>query len=205
MWEREESYVRAIAQDGECGVLTVSHEPRKHALRVGLHLPCLRALPQLLARVRAMFDLAADMEAIERQLARDPLLAQLVPRQAGLRLPGVWDGEEIRFRQLSIPGRLAWLETRGQPLSHPAFPALRFALPESAEPPPLDGPDRLPPEPDWQAALLAREGKAADLSPARMENWRPWRAYAAHHLLMASNRETAPAHAPLQYALRGLS
>ncbi|WP_199154363.1 bifunctional transcriptional activator/DNA repair enzyme AdaA [Chromobacterium sp. ASV23] len=207
---REDCYVRAIAQDGECGVLTVSHEPRQHALRVGLHLPRLRALPQLLARVRAMFDLAADMEPIERQLAQDPLLAQLVPRQTGLRLPGVWDGEEIRFRQLSIPDRLEWLETRGQPLSHPAFPALRFALPESAEPPPPDGPDRLPPEPDWQAALLAREGKTADLSPARMENWRPWRAYAAHHLLMAGNRDDAcgtavPAHAPLEYALRALS
>ncbi|POZ63119.1 bifunctional transcriptional activator/DNA repair enzyme AdaA [Chromobacterium alticapitis] len=199
-----EQYVRAIALDGECGVLTVSHEPRQRALRVDLRFPRLRALPRLLARVKAMFDLSADMEPIERQLAQDPLLARLIPLQTGLRLPGVWDGGEILFRRLSIPDRLAWLETRGLPLSHPAFPALRFALPESAESL-TDGPDQLPSEPDWQAVLLAREGEAADLSPSRMESWRPWRAYAARHLLMATDQETRLAHAPPEYALRAAS
>ncbi|MDE1716259.1 hypothetical protein PWG14_27720, partial [Chromobacterium amazonense] len=136
-------------------------------------------------------------------------LAKLVPRQTGLRLPGVWEGEEIRFRTLSIPDRLAWLEKRGLPLSHPTFPTLRFALPESTEPPP-DGPDELPPESDWQTALRVLEGKGADLSSARMESWRPWRAYAARHLLMAGNKDdacetAAPAQGPQEYALRARS
>jgi AraC family transcriptional regulator of adaptative response / DNA-3-methyladenine glycosylase II len=50
----------------------------------------LRALPGLLARVRRVFDLSADPEAIARNLSADPVLKPLVEARPGLRLPGQW-------------------------------------------------------------------------------------------------------------------
>jgi hypothetical protein len=50
----------------------------------------LRALPGVLARVRRVFDLSADPEAIGRDLSADPLLRPLVAVRPGLRLPGSW-------------------------------------------------------------------------------------------------------------------
>jgi AraC family transcriptional regulator of adaptative response / DNA-3-methyladenine glycosylase II len=56
----------------------------------------LKALPGVLARVRRVFDLSADPDAIARDLSVDPLLEPLVAARPGLRLPGLWvdDGAE---------------------------------------------------------------------------------------------------------------
>ena len=50
----------------------------------------LKALPGVLARVRRVFDLSADPEAIGRDLSADALLRPLVAARPGLRLPGDW-------------------------------------------------------------------------------------------------------------------
>jgi AraC family transcriptional regulator of adaptative response / DNA-3-methyladenine glycosylase II len=50
----------------------------------------LRAVPGVLARVRRVFDLAADPEAIGRDLSADPALAPLIRSRPGLRLAGSW-------------------------------------------------------------------------------------------------------------------
>jgi AraC family transcriptional regulator, regulatory protein of adaptative response / DNA-3-methyladenine glycosylase II len=47
-------------------------------------------LPGVLARVRRVFDLSADPEAIGRDLSADPVLKPLVEARPGLRLPGDW-------------------------------------------------------------------------------------------------------------------
>lgn len=56
----------------------------------------LKALPGVLARVRRVFDLSADPDAIARDLSMDIALAPLVAARPGLRLPGRWidDGVE---------------------------------------------------------------------------------------------------------------
>ena len=56
-----------------------------------------------------MFDLAADIETIEADLARDPALAPLVAERPGLRVPGAWDGFELAVRavlgqQITVAG-----------------------------------------------------------------------------------------------------
>ena len=48
----------------------------------------------MLARVRRLFDLPADPEAIRRDLSLDPVLAPLVQARPGLRLPGAWIDDE---------------------------------------------------------------------------------------------------------------
>lgn len=75
--------------DGADGSVFV--EPAE-AGRVGICVEAtdLKALPGVLARVRRVFDLSADPEAIARDLSADPVLKPLVEAQPGLRLPGDW-------------------------------------------------------------------------------------------------------------------
>jgi AraC family transcriptional regulator of adaptative response / DNA-3-methyladenine glycosylase II len=58
------------------------------------------ALPQIIARVRRVFDLAADPDTIGTHLALDPVLAPLVKARPGLRVPGAWDGFELAMRAI---------------------------------------------------------------------------------------------------------
>ncbi len=92
-------YARTIAIGGEHGVLIV--EPaEKNCLRVTVRFPNLRSLPAIIARVRRVFDLAADPVAIGAHLSRDPVLAPLVAARPGLRVPGAWDGFELAVRAI---------------------------------------------------------------------------------------------------------
>jgi AraC family transcriptional regulator of adaptative response / DNA-3-methyladenine glycosylase II len=50
----------------------------------------LKALPGVLARVRRVFDLAADPEAITRDLSADPVLRAAIEARPGLRPSGDW-------------------------------------------------------------------------------------------------------------------
>lgn len=51
-------------------------------------------------RVRAMFDLNADPGAIAAGLGGDPLIADLVRRRPGLRMPGAFDPFELAVRAI---------------------------------------------------------------------------------------------------------
>ena len=78
--------------DGAEGVVTV--EPGEAGrVSVCVEADDLKALPGVLARVRRVFDLSADPEAIARDLSADPLLKPLVAARPGLRLPGEWIDE----------------------------------------------------------------------------------------------------------------
>ena len=97
----------------------------KNRVDVSLRFPDMAALPQIIARVRRVFDLAADPDTIGAHLALDPVLAPLVGARPGLRVPGAWDGFELAVRaifgqQITVPaatrllGRL--VEVHGTPL-----------------------------------------------------------------------------------------
>jgi AraC family transcriptional regulator of adaptative response / DNA-3-methyladenine glycosylase II len=92
---RKWSRVLTKAVDGADGSVTVEpSEPGR--VSVCVKAVDLKALPGVLARVRRVFDLSADPDAIGRDLSADPVLAQLVADRPGLRLPGNWvdDGAE---------------------------------------------------------------------------------------------------------------
>ena len=91
---------RTVCEDGETGTVAVAHVPEKQSLAVTVRFPNLRALPAIIARVRHLFDVSADVTAIGAHLARDPLLAPLVSERPGLRVPGGWDGFEIAARAI---------------------------------------------------------------------------------------------------------
>jgi len=121
-----------IARGGDvhAGRIAVSHLPRRGALRVVLSPALARVVPAVLARVRQLFDLAAD--PLEIASALGPLAAG----HEGLRVPGAVDGFELATRaivgqQVSVKaartllGRLA--ATAGSPLDDGLpGPALRF-------------------------------------------------------------------------------
>jgi AraC family transcriptional regulator of adaptative response / DNA-3-methyladenine glycosylase II len=91
-------YRRTVAHDGALGSIEIAHEPAAHSLAATIRVGDVRALPAIVARVRAAFDLDADVAAIGAHLARDPLLAPLVAARPGLRAPGGWDGFEVAVR-----------------------------------------------------------------------------------------------------------
>lgn len=85
-----------------------------HSLQLTVHDLPLAALPDLLYRVRRMWDLDADMQRIGDLLGQDPLLARLQARWPGVRLPGGWDEYEVMLRaivgqQVSVKGAITIL------------------------------------------------------------------------------------------------
>ncbi len=96
---QDNSYSRSICLAGVHGTVSVTHASEQQALRVLLRFPNLAALPAIIARLRRMFDLAADPAVIQAQLsAACPLMAALTARRPGLRVPGNWDGFELAMR-----------------------------------------------------------------------------------------------------------
>jgi AraC family transcriptional regulator of adaptative response / DNA-3-methyladenine glycosylase II len=92
-----EGYARSVQLGGVQGTVTV--EPASgNALRATVRFPKLSALPAIIARLRRVFDLAADPVPIAAHLAKDPALAPLVKARPGLRVPGAWDGFELAIR-----------------------------------------------------------------------------------------------------------
>jgi AraC family transcriptional regulator of adaptative response / DNA-3-methyladenine glycosylase II len=92
-------YERSLSIGGEVGVIRV--EPAAKArLAVSVRFPRISALPSIIARVRRVFDLAADPVAIAAHLAQDPALAPMVAARPGLRVPGAWDGFELAIRAI---------------------------------------------------------------------------------------------------------
>jgi len=92
-------YERSLAIGDAVGVIRV--EPAaKDRLAVSVRFPKISALPAIIARVRRVFDLAADPVAISTHLARDPALAAMVAARPGLRVPGAWDGFELAIRAI---------------------------------------------------------------------------------------------------------
>src|SRR6476619_7636656 len=60
-------------------------------------------------RIRRIFDVDADIAAIERHFARDPTLGPLIRAHRGIRVPGAWDSFEMAIRaivgqQISVAG-----------------------------------------------------------------------------------------------------
>ena len=101
------TYRRTIAIGGHSGVVSVAPAD-KNRINVSVRFPNIAALPQVIARVRRVFDLAADPDAIGAHLSLDPVLAPLVSARPGLRVPGAWDGFELAVRaifgqQITVP------------------------------------------------------------------------------------------------------
>jgi AraC family transcriptional regulator of adaptative response / DNA-3-methyladenine glycosylase II len=92
-------YARTIAIGNERGVLVVELADA-NCLKAIVRFPSLKILPSIIARVRRVFDLAADPLAIGAHLSQDPVLAPHVAARPGLRVPGAWDAFELAVRAI---------------------------------------------------------------------------------------------------------
>lgn len=111
------------AVEGECyrRTVTVGATPGSICVtpaepgRLAVTFACARrdGLPDLIARIRALFDLAADPEALAAVFAANPHFAPLATVRPGLRVPGAWDGFELAMRSIL-----------GERLTRPAPPGL---------------------------------------------------------------------------------
>ena len=124
-----DSYSRTIAIGANCGVISVA-PAAKNRIDVRVRFPDMAVLPQIIARVRRVFDLAADPDTIAAHLALDPVLAPLIAARPGLRVPGAWDGFELAVRaifgqQITVPAATKLLGKLVQAFGAPLPAAIR--------------------------------------------------------------------------------
>ncbi len=89
------TYRRSIILNDCRGYFEVSLGERRDALTVRVHFGDPRSLFFITSRIRAMFDLSADCEAIAPTLRVDPVLQRCIEANPGLRVPGCWNGFEL--------------------------------------------------------------------------------------------------------------
>ncbi|HUK73895.1 MAG TPA: AlkA N-terminal domain-containing protein [Candidatus Bathyarchaeia archaeon] len=130
------SYRRSICLNNQDGYFAVSLDWQPETVNLRIQFGDPRALFLIIERIRRMFDLNADWQAIAARLRTDPALCRQLEAKPGLRVPGCWDGFELATRAIlgqqitvkgatTLAGRL--VRAFGQPLSAPnglthAFP-----------------------------------------------------------------------------------
>jgi AraC family transcriptional regulator, regulatory protein of adaptative response / DNA-3-methyladenine glycosylase II len=121
-------YLRTAAVGADQGWLKVEPIPGRDALAVELAMGLVPALPEILARLKHLFDLSARPDVIAGHLRRDARFAGPVERLPGLRVPGAFDGFELATRAIlgqrvsvrsatTLAGRLA--ARFGEPIETP--------------------------------------------------------------------------------------
>jgi len=135
-------YVRSISlQHGEQpieGWLKVAHSAKDAQLDIQVGNQFAPVLMQLLAKIRQQFDLDANPAIIEEHLQTDPLLAQQIRLNPGLRVPGTFNHFELAIRavlgqQISVAGASTLaarlVQQFGTPVTTP-FAAITHHFPE---------------------------------------------------------------------------
>lgn len=118
-------YRRSFSLSAIPGWVEVRHEAGSDVLAATIRAGAVGILATVVARLRRLFDLDADLKDIDAHLARSPLLARRVAARPGIRVPGAWDDFELAVRAIlgqqvsvaaatTIAGRLA--ERFGRPL-----------------------------------------------------------------------------------------
>lgn len=95
-----DSYARTVRLGDRTGWIRVTRSAKRNALQVEFAQTLAPALPALLARLRALFDLDARPDVIAKRLRRDPRLARAIKANPGLRVPGAFNGFELGLRAI---------------------------------------------------------------------------------------------------------
>ncbi|WP_030375690.1 DNA-3-methyladenine glycosylase 2 [Streptomyces rimosus] len=93
---RDGAYRRTLALPYGHGIVALT--PRAGHIECRLSLTDLRDLAGAIARCRRMLDLDADPEAVDGLLGEDPVLAPLVRKAPGRRVPRTVDADEFAVR-----------------------------------------------------------------------------------------------------------
>ncbi|MFE4195547.1 DNA-3-methyladenine glycosylase 2 family protein [Paenarthrobacter sp. NPDC056912] len=136
------TYARTIRLPRGDASFSVAYRPSApgRPLQLTANAVDLHDLPTLLSRVRRLFDVDADPQAIDDSLAMDPRLANRVQAVPGIRVPGAVDPQELLVRamigqQITVAAArtaLTQLSSAGSPASSPV-PGLERLFPTAAE------------------------------------------------------------------------
>lgn len=96
----ERGYARTVKLDAGQAIVCIRALDRDDALELRVRGAAPTMLFQISSTARRMFDLAADPSRIAAAFKADDLLAPLVKRRPGLRIPGAWDAFECAVRAL---------------------------------------------------------------------------------------------------------
>lgn len=94
------SYSRTISLHGNRGYFKVSFNPGTQSLAVLIQFDDPYPLLFIIERIRSMFDLDADWQAIATTLQSDRVLKNRIKASPGLRVPGCWNGFELATRAI---------------------------------------------------------------------------------------------------------
>jgi AraC family transcriptional regulator of adaptative response / DNA-3-methyladenine glycosylase II len=130
------------------GWLRVTQSPNEDALKLEVRIAQTAELPALVTKIRRMFDLDADPNAIQAALSEHPVLRKAIRRHPGQRVPGGFDGFEIAVRAVL-----------GQQVSVAAARTLAARIVQ-----------RFAPPSDGTGALLARFPTPMQLAGAPLES-----------------------------------
>lgn len=166
------SYERCI--DADQWIRVINHP---HVAELHLQMPLIdpRKIPDVVQRVRRLFDLDSDLDSAKAVLSRDPLLGARIRKKGMLRVPGCWDGSEILMQaaknQPDLLRRLSGAVEqgqihfrRGQLLDEFVDQLCVFGLSKSAA--------------HYAAMRALNHPDAFPGHHPHSEAWRPWRAYA---------------------------
>lgn len=95
-----EHYYRSFSIDGATGVVEVKPGHSDDHLLATIWTNNIASLGPIISRLRRLFDLDADMAAIDAHLAADPILAPRIRARPGVRVPGAWDSFELATRAI---------------------------------------------------------------------------------------------------------
>lgn len=204
----DDTYRRTIMLDGEPGMLEIGPGGDDHLL-LRAHLPFWEGVIHVVAMAARLVGVDVDPVVARTELAADPTIGPLVTARPGVRVPGVWTPFEVAVATVAGPEAAGELAAKhGVPvpnldhgLTH-VFPSAEL-LAETDEPiadlakamAAGEQPHGLDPAAEQHLAL--RLG-VRDAFPATdpvihkaggdPERWRPWRALATVHLMLAAGR-----------------
>jgi AraC family transcriptional regulator, regulatory protein of adaptative response / DNA-3-methyladenine glycosylase II len=92
------AYRRVLRLPGGPGVVDLAHSATSPTITCRLRLADPRDSPAAVAACRRLLDLDADLVAVDRALAGDPVLGPLVTATPGRRAPGHVDADELAIR-----------------------------------------------------------------------------------------------------------
>jgi AraC family transcriptional regulator of adaptative response / DNA-3-methyladenine glycosylase II len=161
------SYRRVLRLPSGLGRVTLT--PADGHVKALLALDDLRDLGAAVARCRRILDLDADPAAVDAALSEDPVLAALVARRPGLRIPGAADGWEAAVRAVvgqgvsvaaarTVLGRMA--AALGEPVEGGGDDGDRLSLAFPVPAAVADAPDDALPVPRTRRAALRALGAA---------------------------------------------
>lgn len=138
-WVDADCYRRTISVAGSSGILEVHHLPEQHSVVLSIPISLSRSIMQIVESVKRIFDLKADPAAIQDAFMKDRVMASIINKVPGLRVPGAWNWFEIAVRAIlgqqitvkaakTIAGRL--VQKFGTPLDGNQNSDKLFPLPE---------------------------------------------------------------------------